>query len=1329
MITTVAGTGTPGFSGDGGPATGAQLNAPWSATPAAAGGFFVADQNNNRIRLVSASGSISTVAGVGASSGRFAGDGGPATSAVLSVPANVLEDVAGNIYVADTGNNRVRRISAATGIISTIAGTDGESFSGDGGPANNAGLYGPYAFALDAKGNLYIADVFHNRIREVSANQAVLNYPVMRVGRVSTPLGQTLENDGNAAMNLSGIVVVTNAQVDTGTTTCAVSAPLAPLAQCNLGIDFAPTSTGAIVTGSVDVNSDAGNSPGVIKLVGQVLSVNPTQISLTSSQNPSATGSAVTFSLAVNSSGATPTGSVTLLEGTTNLGTATLQAGGVASISLSNLTSGSHTLTASYTGDSENAAGVSPSLIQIVRDQQAATNTVLTGGAGPSPAGGGVSFTATVSVVTSNSGNGNIAGSVVFKQGVNTLGVADINNATASSSVGVATVSLSNLPVGSDSIVAVYSGSSNYLASTSSPFTTSVVLATTRNTIATSANPSNAGAALVLTANLLSNGGVPGGSVVFLDGSTSLGSAMLNAQGTAVLQVSGRLWTVGDHALSAVYNGDANDAGSTSPSLAEVIAIAPSTTFVTSSLNPAGLGASVSFTAAVSTQGGVPTGAVQFFDGGTSIGSANLTASGASSGTAVFSTATLPVGAHQITAVYAGDTYTASATSPVLTETIQNTTIAATLQTTAASVIFGSPLTLTATITGSGSVPTGTVALMDGTLTVATLPVPANGVVSFVNPPLAIGTHTLTAAYSGDTNHTAIASAPLNETILQATTTALTPSSNALISGKPLTLTAVVVGVSGKPFTGTVNFTDGAALLGSVTPNASGMAIYTTAALPPGQHTLVAAYSGDAIDAASTSSPLTVSITLATTTTSLSTNANPLNSGSLLTLTSTVAGNGGIPTGTVTFHDGGTILTSVQLTSAGTATFSLSTLTPGIHLLSASYSGDILDGVSTSPTISEQIAQVTSVTLASATNPSLLQDSVALTITVSNGAPSQPPTGSVILLDGTTPLATLNLNGTGNASYTFVAPSLGTHTLVVKYAGDNSNSPATSAPFLQVVTLRPSSVNFKPSVTALSSGQQVTLISVVQASGSVPATGTVTWISGSTTLGSTKIDATGLASLTVTPPQGTFATVAQYSGDGLYAPSVSAATTIIVGPTIEFTIHLTPDALTIKSGDRGSLKIDIASAPSFSDTLAMGCAGLPTDATCTFSLPQVPVTGGASPSLSVIVDTGDPLGAGATARNHSDSRAAGLYACAMPLGALFALLLGFNRRRLRAISPRLALLVLILLMGAGSAALSGCGTSIHTNHTAPANYTFQVVASGNKTGVTQTTTVQLTVTP
>ena len=167
MITTVAGNGYPGGAGDGGPAMSALLNTPQSVVVDAFGNLFIADTDNNRIRKVSASGIISTVAGEGYFA--FSGDGGPAISAALNTPQSVAVDASGNLFIADTGNNRIRKVSA-NGIITTVAGNGIKGFSGDGGPATSAELNGPNGIAVDASGNLFIADTFNNRIRKVSAN-------------------------------------------------------------------------------------------------------------------------------------------------------------------------------------------------------------------------------------------------------------------------------------------------------------------------------------------------------------------------------------------------------------------------------------------------------------------------------------------------------------------------------------------------------------------------------------------------------------------------------------------------------------------------------------------------------------------------------------------------------------------------------------------------------------------------------------------------------------------------------------------------------------------------------------------------------------------------------------------------------------------------------------------------------------------------------------------------------------------------------------------------------------------------------------------------------
>jgi sugar lactone lactonase YvrE len=166
IISTAAGSATYGFGGDGGPATSAQLASPLGVAVDASGNLFIADTYNYRIRKVTAAGIISTVAG----NGKYGsgGDGRSATSAELATPSAVAVDPFGNLFIADSDNNRIRKVTAA-GIISTVAGNGTYGFGGDGGPATSAQLAFPSGVAVDPSGNLFIADSYNNRIRKVTA--------------------------------------------------------------------------------------------------------------------------------------------------------------------------------------------------------------------------------------------------------------------------------------------------------------------------------------------------------------------------------------------------------------------------------------------------------------------------------------------------------------------------------------------------------------------------------------------------------------------------------------------------------------------------------------------------------------------------------------------------------------------------------------------------------------------------------------------------------------------------------------------------------------------------------------------------------------------------------------------------------------------------------------------------------------------------------------------------------------------------------------------------------------------------------------------------------
>jgi len=190
IITTVAGTGTAGYSGDGGAATSAQLNIPSAALLDGAGNLIVADRNNHRIRKIATNGVITTIAGTGTAG--TAGDGGPATSAQLYFPDDLARNSAGELFVAEASTHRIRKI--ATNVITRFAGTGTAGYSGDGGPATNAQLNQPYAVGVDASGNVLIGDSLNRRIRRVAATNSSTPVPAtvtVSPGSQTKTTGQT----------------------------------------------------------------------------------------------------------------------------------------------------------------------------------------------------------------------------------------------------------------------------------------------------------------------------------------------------------------------------------------------------------------------------------------------------------------------------------------------------------------------------------------------------------------------------------------------------------------------------------------------------------------------------------------------------------------------------------------------------------------------------------------------------------------------------------------------------------------------------------------------------------------------------------------------------------------------------------------------------------------------------------------------------------------------------------------------------------------------------------------------------------------------------------
>ncbi|MEO6000685.1 MAG: hypothetical protein ABIN89_27805, partial [Chitinophagaceae bacterium] len=208
IISTIAGGGQ-GFSGDGGAATAAQFNHPTGLARDGNGNLYVADFLNSRIRkITAATGIISTIAGTGTAG--YSGNGGISTTATLNGPWDVVLDASENIYIAELYNHVIRKIAAGTGIISTLAGTGIAGFSGDGGNATSAQLFNPYSLVFDGSGNFYIADTYNSRIRKVTAGTGIISTIAGTVtpgfsgdggpavaAQLNTPTGISLDRSGN----------------------------------------------------------------------------------------------------------------------------------------------------------------------------------------------------------------------------------------------------------------------------------------------------------------------------------------------------------------------------------------------------------------------------------------------------------------------------------------------------------------------------------------------------------------------------------------------------------------------------------------------------------------------------------------------------------------------------------------------------------------------------------------------------------------------------------------------------------------------------------------------------------------------------------------------------------------------------------------------------------------------------------------------------------------------------------------------------------------------------------------------------------------------------
>jgi sugar lactone lactonase YvrE len=321
IITTVAGNpatinqGTTAFSGDGGPATAANLELCCSGVYAAydaitvdaAGNLFIGDSGHHVVREVTTDGIIHTVAGNNNLGAGYSGDGGAATSAQLNWPMGVAVDPAGDLYIADFSNDRIRKVDAATQTITTVAGNGQEGSGGDGGPATQVSLNGPQKVVLDGKGNLYVADTKNNLVRKTDVSSPTLTFITpTTVGTTDTTdgtLGVVISDIGNAPLTLPPPSTGTNPNVSTSfslysgeneacpdISPSSTAATLGMGSSCALAVNFAPVAdgniSGSLVLTDNSLNATSPYATQTITLVGTAvggaLTIAPTSQTFTS---------------------------------------------------------------------------------------------------------------------------------------------------------------------------------------------------------------------------------------------------------------------------------------------------------------------------------------------------------------------------------------------------------------------------------------------------------------------------------------------------------------------------------------------------------------------------------------------------------------------------------------------------------------------------------------------------------------------------------------------------------------------------------------------------------------------------------------------------------------------------------------------------------------------------------------------------------------------------------------------------------------------------------------------------------------------------------------
>jgi hypothetical protein len=973
-ISTVAGTSTAcatptAACGDGGLATAAQLNNPGGLARDSNGDLFIGDSGDNRVRRVDGvSGIITTFAGTGTAS--YTGDGNAAASATLNTPFQVAVDPAGDVYIADSSNNAVRYVSFVSGNIATIVGngtacsTTPTPSCGDGGPANVAALIDDRGVVLDAYGNLYVTESGGNRVRKVTTNPAGLPFATETIGSAAPTLDASLYNVGNATLTYTTPVSPnSNALV---TTTGPTAASSSAFSQTNA------TTCGPIYSGSGTTTLASGATCIYVVLFDPDTAAG------------NYTGTLVETDNSLNS-GAGNTIYPTTLTQTLNLtGTATE---GTATVSV--------------------GSSLSPSLVG-----RSVTLTATVSGLGVSPTG-----TVTFTYTPFGSSTPVTLGSPV----------------TLSTSAGVTTAALatSALPLGTDSIVATYNGDTNYLGAPSSALPqVESQQSGTGDTVTAASSSISVGSADQLTFAIPVAAGVsvPTGTVTFTSGATTLASATWPATpstGTCPPSGPGTCYLLSPTTaptnipvgspttVTATYAPGAISgyaAPGTAPTTTVTVTLIADTITVTSPTSPdAVIYGSGNVTIAASSTSGQPLTYTS-----TTLSVCSVTSPGGVVTLLTIGTCTINITQPAAGNYAAATTQTVTinigaATNTITFPALANTQIGATPPTPAATATSGQPVTY-------------------GSTTPSVCTVTSGGVITQVSA----GTCILTANQAATGNYAAATQQTQSYQVLQSTQADTLITSNATPTvGASITLTDTVPVVGGAAPTTAPTFYYTPS--GSSTPVSLGLGsatatpgVYTlaTTALPVGTDSVTANLPAGGNYAAVTSNIVTETVAQSTVPGVLTTsNATPT-VGTLVTLTDTIAViNGAAPSIAPTFYYTPSGSSTPVSLGIGTAT-----ATPGVFTLATTLLPVGTDSVTANlpagGNYAASISNIVTETVAQSTVPGVLSTSNA---TPTVGA-SVTLTDTIAIINGAAPPVAPTFYYTPSGSSTPVSLGLGTAT-------------------------------------------------------------------------------------------------------------------------------------------------------------------------------------------------------------------------------------------------------------------------------------------------------------